>query len=101
MNPVPKPVAAKALVPVTRPPGLKGIMISEVQVAAVVISGDSRLSRAMISAPGGQSIFAKKGDALFDGVVKDIQKDGVVFELRTTDKDGKALVHDVVHKVLP
>ena len=85
-----------------RPPGLKGVLASEAKLTGLVWSSQSpELTRAMIAAPGGKTYFARKGDALFDAVVKDIQRDAVVFELRSTDREGKITTREVVRKISP
>jgi hypothetical protein len=99
VNPVPKPVKPEPEVPVVRPPGSKGVLLSEAQIAGIVWSKDPEMTRVVISAPGGRTFFVKKGDQLFDAVLKDIQRDGVVFEQRSKDKDGKTVSRDVVRKV--
>jgi hypothetical protein len=100
VNPVPKPVAAKAAVAVVRPPGLKGVLAAEIQVSGVVLGKDPTMTRAVLSA-GGNTYLVKKGDVLFDAVVKDIQKDRVTFEMKEPDKDGKLLGREVVRRVNP
>src|SRR5579871_3667400 len=75
VNPVPKPVAPLAAAPAVRPPGLKGVLISEANVTAIVISREApELTRVAITSPGNKTYFAHKGDALFDGYIKDIQR---------------------------
>jgi len=100
VNPVPKPVAPTPVIPVVRPPGLKGVLLSEAVVAAIVVSKDAPdMTRAVINAVGNKTYFARKGDALFDAVVKDIQKDAVVFVLTTKELDGKTTTREVVRKI--
>jgi hypothetical protein len=100
VNPVPKPVAPVALAPAVRPPGLKGVLVSEANVTAIVISREApELTRVAITSPGNKTYFAHKGDALFDGYIKDIQKDAVVFELASKTQDGKTTTREVVRKI--
>ncbi len=99
VNPVPKPVKPEPEVPVVRPPGPKGVLLSEAQIAGIVWSKDPDMTRVVISVPGGRIFFVKRGEQLFDAVLKDIQRDGVVFEQRNKDKDGKTITRDVVRKV--
>ena len=98
VNPVPKPKTT-AIVPIIRPKGLAGVMISEAQIAGIVWSHEAEMNRAVIAAPGGRTYFAKKGDALFDAVIKDIERDGVVFQVKAKDREGNATVEEVVRRV--
>jgi hypothetical protein len=100
VNPIPKPVAPVAPAPASRPPGLKGVLVSEAAVTAIVVSREApELTRVAITSPGNKTYFAHKGDALFDGVIKDIQKDAVVFELTSKNLDGKTTTREVVRKI--
>jgi hypothetical protein len=100
VNPVPKPVAPVAVVPIERPKGPKGVLLSEAKLLGVVYAKDAPdMTRAMISSSGGMTYFLRKGDELFDAVVKDIQRDGVVFELSTKERDGKTTTREVVRKL--
>ena len=42
---------------------------------------------------------AKKGDVLFDGVIKNIERDSIVFQLNAKDRDGNSTVEEVVRRV--
>jgi hypothetical protein len=100
VNPVPKPITPLTVAPALRPPGLKGVLVSEATVTAIVISRQApELTRVAITSPGNKTYFAHKGDALFDGHIKDIQKDAVVFELASTTQDGKTTTREVVRKI--
>ena len=100
VNPVPKPVTPLASVPAVRPPGLKGVLVSEAAITAIVISREApELTRAAITSPGNKTYFAHKGDALFDGRIKEIQRDAVVFELASKNQDGKITTREVVRKI--
>jgi len=104
VNPVPKPVDKKEeqKPPIVRPPGLKGVMLSEANVTAIVVSRQApEFTRTMISAPGGKSYFAHKGDALYDATIKDIQRDAVVFVLSSKDREGRITTQEVVRKLRP
>jgi len=89
INPVPKPVASeddKPVVPAVRPPGLKGVLVNEVNITGVVSAKDPSQNVAVISAPGGKRYFAHRGDALFDAIIKEIRSDGVVFVLSSASR---------------
>src|SRR5262245_30211455 len=98
VNPVPKP-KADAPVVIVRPKGLPGVMISEAVLAGIVWSHEAEMNRAVIAAPGGRTYFARKGDALFDAVIKNIERDGVVFQVKAKDRDGNNILEEVVRRV--
>jgi hypothetical protein len=98
VNPVPKP-RPETLVPIIRPKGLPGVLISEAQLAGIVWSHEAEMNRAVIAAPGGRTYFARKGDALYDAVIKDIERDGVVFQVKAKDREGNPTVEEVVRRV--
>jgi hypothetical protein len=103
VNPVPKPVEEKpaAAVAQDRPKGPRGVALSEAQVAAIVVSQQApELTRVLIRTTAGRTYSLRKGDSIFDAVVKDIRKDAVVFELTSKDKSPNA-PREVVRKVSP
>jgi hypothetical protein len=103
VNPVPKPVAEEKPVAVAedRPKGPKGVLLSEAQVAAIVVSQQApELTRVLIRTSAGRTYSLRKGDAIFDAVVKDIRKDAVVFELTSKDRSPNT-PREVVRKVGP
>jgi hypothetical protein len=102
VNPVPIPAEPAAVIPVERPKGPKGVLLSEARLLGIVYSTEApEMTRAMIGANGGMTYFLRKGDELFDAVVKDIQRDAVVYELSTKAPDGKATTREVVRKLTP
>jgi hypothetical protein len=102
VNPVPKPVETVSQVPVVRPKGAKGVLLSEARLLGIVYSTEAPdMTRAMIGGNGGITYFLRKGDELFDAVVKDIQRDAVVYELSSKDADGKVTTREVVRKLTP
>jgi len=101
VNPVPKPANAVPAPAVVRPPGLRGVMVSEAQIAGVVTSGESSMNVAIIGGPGVKTpYFARVGDHLFDGVVQSITLDTVIFSITSPDKDAKK-PRQVVRQVRP
>jgi hypothetical protein len=67
-------------VPVVRPDGLPGVLVSEVKLSGIVHSSDQIMNKAMLVV-GRNTYFAKKGDSLFDGVIKEIRPNEVVFAM--------------------
>jgi hypothetical protein len=100
INPVPKPMVTEDMpVASVRPPGLKGVLVSEATVSAVVTSKETTTSVAVISTPGGKTYFARSGDPLFDAVIKEIRPDGVVFALSTPGREGTTAPREIERKV--
>lgn len=104
VNPVPKPIAKAPVAPPPprqRPPGLKGVFVSEATVAGVVTSREPSMTVVVISAPGGKTYFARVGDALFDGVVKDIRLETVTFVLTAVGDSTQGGPREIVRQVRP
>jgi hypothetical protein len=103
VNPVPKPKTATAAAPpqITRPPGLKGVMVTEAQIAGVVTSREPSMNVVIISAPGAKApYFARVGDELFDAVVKSIKMDKVTFAMTASAAEPNR-PREIVRKVRP
>jgi hypothetical protein len=102
VNPVPKPATPAPVVVVRpRPPGLKGVMVSEAAIAGVVTSKEPSMNVVVIKAPGNKTYFARVGDALFDGVVKDIRLASVTFVVTATGDGIQQSPREVVRQVRP
>jgi hypothetical protein len=98
VNPVPKPRTPE-LIAKDRPPGLKGVLLSEAKIAGVVTSPDPSMTIVVITAPGAKaSYFAHVGDHLYDAVVKNIKLDTVTFVLTASNGDPNA-PREIVRKV--
>jgi hypothetical protein len=82
VNPIPKTTVADddSPKPVIRPDGLPGVLVSEVKLSGIVYSSVATMKKAMLVV-GRSTYFAKQGDALFDGVIKEIRPNEVVFAL--------------------
>jgi hypothetical protein len=102
VNPVPKPKAAAVVPPPSvRPPGLRGVLVSEAQITGVVTSKEPSMNVVIIAAPGARTpYFARVGDQLFDAVVKSIAFETVTFTV--TGRPGENLTaREVVRQVRP
>ena len=101
VNPIPKPPPAEPEVPVIRPPGLRGVLVNEIQIGGIVTSKEPSMNAAIILAPGGKTYFATQNDPLFDAVIKEIRADSVVFTLTYPGRPGSAAApaREVVRKV--
>ena len=81
VNPVPKPPAPPPEIPLIRPEGLPGVLVAEAKVSGIVTSKEPGMTKVIINAPNRKTYFAVKGDMLFDGIIKEIRTDEVVFTL--------------------
>ncbi|MGQ0734568.1 MAG: pilus assembly protein PilP [Acidobacteriota bacterium] len=61
----------------SRPPGVAGLLIDEVVIRGFLQSRDEHM--AMVSVPGGRTYSIRPGDRLFDGNVRAITPEAVVF----------------------
>ena len=85
MNPIPKPNQEAGLPekPLMRPDGLPGVLISEVRLTGIIKAADVAMTKAILSV-GRKTYFARQGDPLFDGVIKEIRPNEVVFMMVST-----------------
>jgi hypothetical protein len=90
VNPIPKPPPASVVAEVKpeRPPGLKGALVSEVALLGVFVAkDDASMTRAILQVPGMKApVIAIRGESLFDGVIKEIRPDAVVFTRAVSGK---------------
>jgi hypothetical protein len=102
VNPVPKPKTSAPPPPLVRPPGLKGVLISEAQIAGVVTSKEPSMNVVIIAAPGAKTpYFARVGDQLYDAVVQKISFETVTFSLTTSNSADRNAPREIVRKVRP
>jgi hypothetical protein len=67
----------------SRPPGIGGVLVSEVTVKGVFRSQKGLI--ALVQAPDNRTYIIKNGDKVFDGTVKAITQDAVVFSQDVND----------------
>src|SRR5262249_44475418 len=102
VNPIPKPKPTTVAPPVARPPGLKGVLVSEAQIAGVVTSKEPSMNVVIIAAPGAKTpYFARVGDQLFDAVIKRITLDNVTFGVTSSPNGEANAPRDIVRQVRP
>jgi Tfp pilus assembly protein PilP len=87
------------LAPRLRPPGLKGQLVSEINLVGIVLSKGEYI--AMATGYRGRTYFVRPHDELYDGRVVQIRKDAVVFNQIVNDSQGKKLAQQVVKKLYP
>ena len=88
-----------SVAPTVRPPGLKGQLVSEINLAGIVKSKNQYM--AMATGYRGKTYFLQPNDDLYDGKVIEIKSDAVVFSQTLTDSQGKRLSQRVVKKLYP
>jgi hypothetical protein len=66
-----------------RPPGLPGVAIGELVITGIVRSGNDFV--ALVRSVDGRSFQLRRGARLFDGVVKQIAIDAVIFTQEVND----------------
>lgn len=66
-----------------RPSGIAGLLVSEVSVRGIVGSRNGLV--AVLQGADGRTYIVRQGDALFDGVVRSITEDAVVFLQQVND----------------
>jgi len=67
----------------TRPEGVPGMLVDETTIRGIVASRGSYV--AMIQGPDGKTYTVRAGDKLFDGVVRAVTADAVVFVQQVND----------------
>jgi hypothetical protein len=67
---------------------LKGALVSEVALLGVFVAkDDASMTRAILQVPGMKApVIAIRGESLFDGVIKEIRPDAVVFTRAVSGK---------------
>jgi hypothetical protein len=76
-----------------RPPGLPGLLISEVSVAGVAAGNTKKI--VVLKGIDGISYIAEPGSTLFDGLLDEVSKEGVVFTRIEKTTDGKSKSYKV------
>ena len=76
-----------------RPDGLVGLSVNEVALRGVVLSGGAFL--AVLEAPDNRTYIVHADDRLFDGSVKEITADGIVFLQEVDDPLSLVTVREV------
>jgi len=67
-----------------RPAGVAGLLVNEVTVKGVLKSGKGAFI-ALVQAPDNRTYIVKTGDKVFDGTIKAISQDAVVFSQDVSD----------------
>lgn len=83
---------------VQRPPGIPGLSIDDVEVTGIFVTGEGAVAQIRV-ANKPQSFLLREGDQLWDGDVRAIAFDEVVFKQNWDD--GLKPFRDVVKKLRP
>jgi Tfp pilus assembly protein PilP len=88
-----------AKIPMSRPSGVGGLLIAEVSVKGIVRDKDGYI--AMIQGNDSKTFIVRPGDRLFDGSVKSIVADKVVFSQDVNDPLSLVKQREVPKAVRP
>ncbi len=76
-----------------RPPGLPGLLISEVSIAGVAAGNTKKI--VVLKGIDGISYIAEPGSTLYDGILKEVNDKGVTFTRTEKTTDGKSKSYKV------
>ena len=88
-----------ASVPIVRPPGLKGQLVSEITLVGIVKK--KGFYTALSTGYRGKTFFIHSNDDLYDGKVVEIRNDAVIMNQYLTDSHGKKITQQIVKKLYP
>jgi len=81
-----------------QPPGIEGTFIDNAGFEGILTRSDNR-RMAIIRSADKRAYFLREGDRLFDGYLKTIDKDSVVFVRETLMRSGKTLTQEVTKRL--
>ena len=82
----------------TPPPGIAGTFIDKAELEGIIIRADNR-RLAIIGGANNRAYFIREGDLLFNGYLKTIEKDSVIFVRETFMRSGKVLTQEVTKRL--
>jgi hypothetical protein len=85
--------------PIVRPPGLKGNLISEINLVGIVRSGTGLV--AMAQGYRNRALLLHSKDSLYDGTVVEVRSDAVIFSQTLKDDEGKTMTQQIIKKLQP
>ena len=88
-----------ASAPIVRPPGLRGQLVSEINLVGIVRKKGDLM--AMATGFRGKTFFIRSHDELYDGKVVEIRSDAVVINQYLTDARGTKISQQIVKKLYP
>ena len=81
----------------TPPPGIAGILIDNAGLEGIVARNNQRF--VIVRGADNRAYFLHEGDRLFDGYLKTIEKDSVVFVRETFMRSGKTLTQEITKRL--
>ena len=81
----------------SRPPGLPGLLISEVTVTGMATGPEKEM--VILKGIDNSTYFAREGSKLFDGFVQKVTDEQVMFKREQVDTRGKQRVSSVVKRI--
>ena len=84
---------------VSRPAGLPGVLIGEVAVKGIM--KDRGVFMAMLQGPDKRTYWVRAGEKLFDGSVKTVTADSIVFAQDVNDQLSAVKQREIVKKLRP
>jgi hypothetical protein len=79
------------------PPGIAGTYIAKAALEGISIGNGRRI--AIVRAADSRAYFLKEGDRLFDGYLKSIKEDSVIFVHETKMRSGKVMAQDITKRL--
>ena len=79
------------------PPGIAGTYIAQATLQGITLRDNGKV--AVVRGADSRAYFIRVGDRLFDGYVKTIQNDSIIFVRETKLKSGKILTQDVTKRL--
>jgi len=80
-----------------RPPGLAGLLLSEIIVTGTASSPETHM--AILMGIDGMTYFAREGTKLYDGFLEKITSDEIVFVHEQVDTRGKKRVSKITKRI--
>ncbi|HUI41920.1 MAG TPA: hypothetical protein VL523_08130 [Terriglobia bacterium] len=90
---------AKVSAPKPRPPGIRGLLVSQLRLQGIVQEEASRTMIAVVTNATNLSYFLRENERLYDGVVNKITPTAVYFRQDGPDPSGGAKSREVVLRV--
>ena len=86
-------------IPRNLPPGIRGLVISQLRLEGVVRQAPANTMIAVVTNPTKRAYFLRVNDAVYNGVVSKITPDALYFKENTLDSSGRVANHEVEIKL--
>jgi hypothetical protein len=81
------------------PPGIRGLVISELRVEGIVLLESANYMIAVVTNNSKRAYFLRVNDPVYNGVVSKITPEAVYFKEHTLDSSGRVATHEVAIKL--